>query len=162
MYGTYDPVQYLSEANQDDVASVDLALEVAAGDTTFTWQIYWPCRVVYFGFLVSVAFDYATQTAEGIVALDKRITFGSDTGRVEIGRVDLEDGLAISAVRFIEVPLTNANCDPGDQLVCEVVTAGTGGGGIAGDWVPFVVVARRDEVVGNLPGMTQSTLTQVV
>ena len=161
-YGTYDPIYILGESNQENVTGVDLALEVATGDTTFTWQIYWPCFVYAFGYLVSVAFDYNTQIVEGIVALDKRITFGSDTGRVEVCRLDLEDALAIGSVRYIFPNRTNVNCDPGDTLICEVVTAGTGGGAIAGDWVPFVLAAPRAEVVGNITGWSQSALAQVV
>ena len=167
-YGTYDYIYMFHEANQENVAGADLALEVATGDTTFTWMCYWPMQVLSFGFLVSVAFDYNVQTAEGVIALDKRVTFGSDTGRVEVCRVDLEDALAIGAVRYVLPPRANMFCHPGDQLVCEVVTAATGGGAIAGDWVPFVMLGVWTETpaniltAGSVQSWTQSALAQVV
>lgn len=165
MYGTYDHNIWLHEANQENAAGVDLALEVATGDTTFTWMIYWPCVVLKFGYLVTVAFDYDTQTVEGVVALDKRVTFGSETGRVEVCRIDLEDGLAIGG-RFVRPPSTNYLCQPGDQLVVEVITQAAGGGSIAGDWVPFVLLAAHDEVPGNITAWSESVsgtdITQVV
>lgn len=160
-YGTYDSVWVLGEHNQHDIASVDLALEVAAGDTTFTWVVYQPCRILRFGYFVSVAFNYDTQTTEGVVALDKRVTYGSDTGRVEVCRLDLEDGLSLGDVRDIVPPTTNADCEPGDELVVEVVTQAVGGTEV-GDWVPFVTLAPRAEVHGNITSWTLSAYAQVV
>jgi hypothetical protein len=165
MYGTYDDVLWGHLGNIDALASSDIALEVAAGDTSFIWTTYVPCRVKYFGFLVTVAFDYDTQTTEGIVALDKRVTPLSDTGRVEVCRIDLEDAMAVGDVRFVKPPNTNADMEPGDQLVVEVVTQAVGGTEV-GDWVPFVVFYPRAEVPANIASWTESVsgtdVTQVV
>lgn len=161
-YGTYDYIYMFHEANQENVTGVDLALEVAAGDTTFTWIAYWPMQVLAFGFMVTVAFDYNVQVAQGVIALDKRPTFGGDVGRVEVGRVELLDALAIGSVRYVLPNRTNVMVDPGDTLVCEVVVAATGGGAIAGDWVPFVMCGVRAETPANITGWTQTALAQVV
>lgn len=164
-YGTYDYIYVFDRTNIFDptvASAATLALEVAAADTTFVWVAPWPMQVLAFGYMVTVAFDYNVQVAQGVVALDKRVTFGSNTGRVEVARLELLDGLAISAVRFILPNRTNILLDPGDSLVCEVVVAATGGGAIAGDWVPFVMCGVRSETPANITGWTQSALAQVV
>lgn len=164
MYGTYNMAQWLHYGNRNADKATAEALEVAAGDVANAlWAILYPCTVKFFGFEVTVAFDYDTQTAEGIIALDKRVTPASDTGRVEVARVDLEDGLAIGDVRgLLGTDMgTDAFCQPGDELVLEVVTAGTGGGSIAGDWRPIIILAPYDEVPENCTGWTLSDVTQV-
>lgn len=165
MYGTYDSVLWGHAGNLDALAGVDLALEAAAADTTFIWTIYVPCRVKYFGFMATVAFDYNVQSVEGVIALDKRVIPLADTGRVEVCRIDLEDGTALGETRLIEPPDTNADLEPGDQLIVEVVTQAAGGGGIAGDWVPVVIFYPRAEVPENIAKFTiagTSDITQVV
>ena len=169
-YGTYDYIYVFNKTNLWDptvASTTDVILEVAAGDTLFIWTCLWPMQVLAFGYLATVAFNYDTLVTEGVVALDKRVTYVSDTGRVEVCRLDLESGLAAGDVRFVLPNRTNVLCAPGDQLVCEVVTAAVGGTEV-GDWSPFVMCGVWSEVPGNILNAagvqtwTQSTLAQVV
>jgi len=167
MYGTYDPIHILSYWNVDDLTtdfSTALVLETAAGDTAYVWTIMYPAIVVDFGIRVTVAFDYNGLVTTGVVALDKRITPGSDTGRVEIGRLSLPDGLAIGDVRTAPRAALGATARrllPGDQLVFERVTTAVGGTEL-GDYYPWVAIAPYDEHPGNCPNWTVDTTTTQV
>ena len=169
-YGTYDFIHRFDKTNIWDptvASATDVILEVATGDTLFIWTCPWPMQVLAFGYLVTVAFNYDTLVTQGVVALDKRITYLSDTGRVEVGRLELLDALALGAVRYVLPNRTNIFCHPGDQLVCEVITAALGGTEV-GDWSPFVMCGVWAETPANIltaagvQSWTQSALAQVV
>ena len=170
-YGTYDYIYTFDKTNIWDptvASATDVILEVAAGDTLFIWTCLWPMQVLAFGYLVTVAFNYDTLVTEGVVALDKRVTYAENViGRVEVCRLDLEPALPLGDVRFIIPNPTNIRCHPGDQLVVEVVTAAVGGTEV-GDWSPFVMCGVWAETpanirtAGDVQSWTQSTLAQVV
>ena len=169
-YGTYDFIHRFDKTNIWDptvASAADIILEVATGDTLFIWTCLWPMEVLAFGYLVTVAFNYDTLVTEGVVALDKRVTYLSDTGRVEVCRIDLETALPLGDVRFVLPNRTNIRCAPGDQLVVEVITAALGGTEV-GDWSPFVMCGVWAETPANILNAalvqtwTQSTLAQVV
>jgi hypothetical protein len=169
-YGSYDGNIWLSFFNVDTAAGAavtrpsDIALEAAAGDMTgMTWTINFPARVIEFGYHVTVAFDYDTLVTTGVIALDKRVLSESDTGRVEVVRLNLVDGLAqyasCRAPRAL-VGSTAGNLEPGDQLVCEIVTQAVGGTEV-GDYYPYVVIAPRAETPRNITDYTESSIAQV-
>jgi len=164
MYGQYDIAHILSFWNVDGLTTdfaTALDLETAAGDTTYIWTVEYPAIVVDFGIRVTVAFDYDTLTTEGVVALDKRITAGSNTGRVEICRLSLPHGLAIGDIRTApraRLGATARRVEPGEQLIVERVTTAAGGTEL-GDYYPWVALAPHDEEPGNCAHWTVDTTT---
>jgi hypothetical protein len=74
----------------------------------------------------------ATTATTGVVAVvdfDKRVTYGSDTGRVSkgVGSISVPIGTAINSGVYKEV---NVDMKPGEQAVVKLGTASTAGGGI--------------------------------
>lgn len=130
-------ISSLADAAQETA----VALEASAADV-FVYTILDPITVTGFRCLVTVTLDYDTQTAEAVIALDHRITFASDTGRVALGTVALADGTAAGIQLY--TTFTPVNLERGDQLVVEVATAGTGGMSIAGDWLPVIITESTD------------------
>lgn len=118
-----------------------IALEAATGDK-FVFDVYEPITVVEFRVAITVLINYDTLSAAAVVALDHRVTYGSDTGRVALGSVTIPD--AAPAGEQIYVDLTPTNIERGDQLVVEVTTQGAGGGSIAGDWLPVILFQSTD------------------
>jgi hypothetical protein len=145
-YGTYDrDVHRFIDATS---ALPDVhALEVAAGDLGLAFDVVEPITITRFGILVTVTFAYDTQTTEGVVALDRRVAYGSDTGRVEIDTINLTDAVAAGVV--IKVDFDGVDCDVGDQIILEAKTQAAGGGSIAGDWVGFFCYHHRAETTAN-------------
>lgn len=112
-----------------------IALEAGAANLTGgLWDVFEPMVVVYGGVLVTVAFNYDTQTAEAVVKFFQRVTYGSDTGRVELCAIRLIDGTA--AGKILYAPAAKKLISAGQQIVAAITTAGTGGGSIAGDFQP--------------------------
>jgi len=144
MYGTY-----LREHEIFQASGVDYnpALEVSTGDKAY-FTVVKPITIVEFGIMPTVAFNYNVQTTEGVVALDRQPTYGSDTGRVEIATVKLTDGTAIG--KLLKKVFNPVNADPGSRLVLEVKTQAAGGGGIAGDWIAYFLYYERGEVDASL------------
>lgn len=133
-----------------------IALEGAAANITGgVWDVMTPCKVIRLQVLVTVAFDYATQTAEGVVSFYKRITYGSDTGRVLLGAVRLIHGTAAGQRLYVDI--NGHKCLVGQQIVAAISTAATGGGGIAGDFLPEVVVQNDYETAVNMPLMVEAS-----
>ncbi len=144
----------------------DLALEVGTGDKSI-WDAFHPMQVMRVGVLITVAVNYDTQTAATVVAFDRRVTYGSDTGRVEMGRLTIPDAAVAGAVYYLDIPNAEGNDSgeviAGGQVVSEVVTAGTGGGSIAGDFQPFITWVPRPLAPGNnLNGNSVVTLIKDV
>lgn len=128
-------------------------LEVAAADLDQPFTVCRPITVVRFGIFVTVAFDYDTQTTEGIVALDRRITYGSDTGRVEIDTINLTDTTALGKVIYVNC---DQDCDVGDQLIFEAKTAAVGGTEV-GDFFGFFDYTFRGSSDANQADLTVTT-----
>jgi hypothetical protein len=117
---------YGSESRHGQV-TVDAALLAAValqtpGDKGMV-HVLGPVTVLRFGCLVTTA----TTGVAAVVALDKRVTYGSDTGRVELGRITVPIGTAVGKTVYKDVM---ADIAPGEQLVVELVTASTAGGGV--------------------------------
>jgi hypothetical protein len=138
-----------------------LAIEAAAADK-MTWTVLEPgLSPTFFGVLVTVAIDYDTQTLATLVNLDKRITYGSDTGRIELAEIEIPDGAVAGSVFLYRIgahsTVAVANqqrCIMAQQLICEVSQAGTGGGSIAGDYQPFVIINADPEQFTNMSNVT--------
>lgn len=170
-YGQWDGMTWLGDGNPETTARV---LEVGAGDLN-TWNVMNFCRLTFFGYFVTVAFNYDTLTALGIIALDK-IALGGTT-RTELARVSLVSGQAANTIVGIKADaaaivsgvvsttkLAAMDLNPGDRLVLEVVTAATGGGSIAGDWRPIITVEPRgayEKPLIDAGYLTLSSLAQV-
>lgn len=143
----------MSVAAQETV----VALAAVVGDK-FVFNIYEPIMVVEFRLVVAGAITYNTPSALAVVALDRRVTYGSDTGRVELGTITIPD--AAPAGQQIYKAITPTNLDRGDQLVVEVKTQGAGGAGISGSWLPLILCQSIDFEARTPPeqdtGLTRS------
>lgn len=133
-----------------------IALEATAGDK-YTFDIVEPILVVEFRVQITVAIDYNTPTNLAVVALDRRIMYGSDTGRVQLTNVTIPN-LAPAGRQIYTELAQPVGLDRGDQLVVEVTTAGTGGAGIAGDWRP-VILLRSIDFEDLTPNAADSAMT---
>lgn len=158
MYGSYAKGIILDQANNDAAKATAIALEASAAVKN-TWSIIEPMTVTRFGIQVTVAFDYDTQTAEGVLTLKKYIAYGSSVGAVTLGYITLTDALAAGSVVYVDIDndAGAANLKAGEQLVAEVTTRGAGGGSIAGDYTIFVVGHPRAEVAANQAYMVDQT-----
>lgn len=106
-----------------DAASLAaIALQTPADKST--WSVLEPATVLRVSCLVLTAIT----VADAIVAVDRRVLAGSDTGRVEIGRLTIPSGTVAGKVVWKDLPATDL--DMGDQLVLELIQASTAGGGI--------------------------------
>ena len=141
-YGSYDRF-VLNMANQDTPTGTPLALEVSAGGNNVIWTCWEPITVFEVRAFVTVAFNYDTQTAEGVLSFERRVAYGSDTGRVVIGAVSLTDGTAAGVSLYQTID--PVDFEIGDQLIADMSTAGTGGMSIAGDFIPVAIFHPRPE-----------------
>lgn len=126
-----------------------IALEAATGNITGgLWSPGTPTKVTRVQVLVTVAFDYNVQTVEGIVTFFKRVTFGSDTGRVSLGTVRLINAAPAGARLYKDI--SPHMIVPGQQIIAAITTAATGGGAIAGDFLPEVEHYPSPEMPANM------------
>ena len=118
-----------------------IAVEAATGDLS-VWTAFHPMQVSRVGVLITVTIDYDTTTVRCEVAFDRRVTYGSDTGRVEMARVTIPNGTKSGTVIYMDVPNgpdnDNGEVLAGGQVVAEIVTSGAGAGTELGDFQPFV------------------------
>lgn len=150
-YGAYD--RFALPAHLCDAAlPTAIALEAAAGDK-FVFTVLEPLVVLGFRVMPTVAFDYNVMTTAAKVALDKRVTFGSDTNRVQLVELTLPDGLA--AGKQLYKKFDPVKCVPGQQLVVEVTVQGAGGTEV-GDWVPILITAPAPESTANCANLVAS------
>jgi hypothetical protein len=63
----------------------------------------------------------AVMSCAGLVALDKRATAGSDTGRTELDTVAISNATPVGSVVFVDG--LNTKVSPGEELVAEVTDA---------------------------------------
>jgi hypothetical protein len=141
---------YMHSGMADSGFATAIALEASTGNLTGgLWSPGTPIVITRVQVLVTVAFNYDTQTAEGRVTFFRRITFGSDTGRETLGIVRLIHGTAAGARIYTDIDPTKIL--PGQQVVAAITTAGTGGGSIAGDFLPEFRWYPVEENVKNIP-----------
>jgi hypothetical protein len=152
-YGTYDKKVHIFQDASDGIDDVHV-LEVGAADLGAPFDVVEPITVTRIGVIATVAYAYDTQTVEANVSVDRRIAYGSDTGRVEIGVIKQLD--ATPAGTVIKLDINPVDLDVGDQVVLEAKVAGTGGGSIAGDWKGFFCYHPRAEVMANQSEQTDT------
>lgn len=153
-YGAYD--KYVANSADADAAlATATALEASTG-VIMTKTAMMPMQVTAFGFLVSVTFNYDTQTTEGIVTLKKYVAYGSSSGAKTLGHVHLTDAMAAGEVAFVEINSSDALVKPGEQIIVEITTQAAGGTEV-GDFHPFVVWHPAAEYYGNCSNMTKQT-----
>lgn len=160
MYGTYERL-VLDDAACDEIlagAVAALTINTTVGNKR-VYSIKEPIRITRFGIQVTTAINYDTPTALAVVSLFKRVTFGSDTNRVLIGRFEIPNTQAVGRTIFVDVTSDNAIVQGGGQLVMAVTTQGAGGAGIAGAYRPFLCYNSAAEVVANQPSMARVTNT---
>lgn len=96
----------------------------------------------------------ANNTIAAVMTVYRRITYGSDVGRVSLGTLTFPNGTAAGVVLYKEInPVV---CFPGDQIIFEVTTAGTDSGAAAGAAVAMVEGEDDPEVPGNQSHMLAS------
>jgi hypothetical protein len=98
-------------------------------------KLYWapivPTRLLFATLTVTVA---TTAADNAIIALDKRITAGSDTGRVELDQLEIAGGSPQGRVGYVKI--ANApQLVPGDELVVELLNASVAGTAHVDLWV---------------------------
>ncbi len=130
-----------------------IAVEAATGDITGgVWTAFHPMQVSRVGVLIVVAINYDTLTTKAVIAFDRRVTYGSDTGRVEMGRVSIPDGAVAGSVFYLDIPNgqdnDNGEVMAGGQVVAEIVVAGLGQTEV-GDFQPFICWQPMAVAPGN-------------
>jgi hypothetical protein len=98
-------------------------------------KLYWapvvPTRLLFAVATVTVA---TTAADNAIIAFDKRITSGSDTGRVELDQLEIAGGAPQGRAAYVN--LANApQLVPGDELVVELLNASVAGTAHIDLWV---------------------------
>lgn len=93
------------------------------------------------------------STGGVLVTFRRRPAFGSATGQTALGTLTIPAGTAADKVVYKDI--TPVNCNIGDQLVFDVVTAAAGGGA-AGSALYGYEADRDPETVGNQSNLLQS------
>jgi len=140
---------YADESRQGFIVPQAVALDAIATQTPATkalFRVLRPCTVYGIHALVTTAM---TVTA-AVVDFDRRITPGSDTGRIDqgVGRLTIPTTLAIGNVSYKDVTV---DLNAGDEIVLELVTASTAGAAVFG-----MDVVARHEVPANQADMVAS------
>lgn len=156
---------FFAHAGMTDAGWATAAIIEAATGDIGTWTAMHPMQVQRVGVLVTVAIDYDTTTARTVVAFDRRVTYGSDTGRVEMGRVTIPQGTIAGTVIYLDIPNGEGNdygeVIAGGQVVAEIVTSGAGAGTEVGDFQPWVSwVPMSLQPANNKDGNGVVTLVQ--
>jgi len=139
------PLHLLVDYDDDDGVDCDQsAADVGRFSVPFKCEVY---RA-----LLSITETCAGGDSTPVVAFDKRVTIGSDTGR---GAADIAN-FALSTTAAGKVMYDEAGegtiLYPGDEVVVQLVTAAAGDGA-AGHFIPHLLVIPIPEVVSNLTDM---------
>mgnify|MGYP001587283480 CR=1 FL=1 len=172
-YGTSNPILWFMAANRfsDMQAAPPTGLLTlggnAAGDlANFRWLAFQPCFVYAIGYIVTTLVNYDTQTAQEVIAFDRRTTFGSGVAadRTEIGRIGIDNAasLTVGSMRMLRVNRTNAQLFSANEIIAEVITQGTGGGALAGVYTPFIIATYEAEQEVLMARVAISATAQVV
>lgn len=110
-----------------------------------------PIDIVRWG----VLFNAAITNDSGIVALDKRVTAGSDTGRLDAagGTLTVTGNIVAGKGIYVE-PSTPLSIDPGQEAVFEVTDAAQNVGNVF-YWYEFI---ERPFVAPRIANMTKVTV----
>jgi len=121
---------------------------IATNSTGDKWifPVPFKANVMRFGLVVQGSSANATAA---VVALDHRVTAGSDTGRVELLVISKTASVSQQGKFLYQDPATSIAVDEGDELVVEVTTAD----GAANAMTPVVILRQIPEVAGNNSAM---------
>lgn len=161
-YGAYEKIPFTPNLGIAWPAAI--ALEAAAGVVLVSRPLVEPIAVTRFGYQVEVAFDYDTQTVEGVLTL-YRYPGGDANAKVALATIPLKDVAVVNGVYYVDVDnvrvagQSNGKADfsAGDQVAVWISTQGAGGGAIAGDFQPCFCFYPRAEVEANQPLMHDLT-----
>lgn len=156
LYG--EEIHLIDSAMDDSARNTANALEAATGAIRPLQTMLEPGSVLYFGYVPTVAFDYDTQTAEGVLTLYK-YPAGVAGSKIALATIPLVDDAVASTVYQVlvndvppnVVPTVRAYSDfeAGDTLAVWITTQAAGGGAIAGDFHAFIKIQRRGENYDN-------------
>ena len=122
-------------------STADLLTEAA--DAASIMDVHIPIRVIRVGVLVTEAVD--ATAADPVIAFDRRVLTGSDTGRgaADVGSVTLPDNTAAGV--YVWSDAIKIDLDVGDQVVPQITTAAAAGG----ECHYSVVYQNRNETMDN-------------
>ena len=128
-------------------------ITAVAGDiANAAWTMPSSYQVTRVGVQITTAVVYGAAPTLAVIALDRRVTNGSDAGRVELGRVNIPESAPLGAVYYIDVPNSatsqSGDLNTGDQIVAEIITQGAGGTG-TGAFRPLWWGNPRSEINRN-------------
>lgn len=153
MYGSYDKTVFDAAVGDASLATA-IALEASAA-AILTKTMNEPFVVTRFGYRPTVAFNYDTQTTEGVLTL-YRYPVAAGTNKVALATIPLKDGAAINDVHYVDVanPVVaargkgRAEIDAGELVVIEITTQAAGGTEV-GDFQPFFCGHHKAETALN-------------
>ncbi len=163
LYG--DEVRVVNSTIGDAALATAVNLTAALGAIlTKTMEV--PGTVKAFGFRPTIALNYNVMTAQGVLGL-YIYPAGVSANKVLLGTINLMDGDVVGKIYFMKplnqpadvspAPAPPCNYNAGDQLVVEVKTAATGGGGIAGAYQPVIWANDRGENIVNQAQLVNRT-----
>lgn len=123
-------------------ASATAGLAIATTGDKAVLAVPFKCELVRFAIVVTDA-----NANAAVVALDQRVTAGTDTGRVEVSEVS-KGAVNGQGKMFYQDATSRVLLDEGDELVVEVKTAAASG--VA--WA-VAIVREVPEVPGNNTAM---------
>lgn len=130
------PRHVLSTGMQSATAEVISA--TAADYQVFSFG--WPIKITHVGFIVTTT--VAADSTAPVVSFDRRITAGSDTGRVELTTLTIPDTTA--AGKCVVKGSLELEVDVGEELVFEHKTQAVDGSSAAGAGHYFIVYELKN------------------
>lgn len=161
-YGSYEKTVFDAAVGDASLAAA-IALEAAAA-AILTKTMNEPFVATRFGYRPTVAFNYDTQTAEGVLTL-YRYPVAGGSGKVALATIALKDAALVDNVYYVDVPnpidatrkMGKAEINAGEAVVIEITTQAAGGGSIAGDFQPYFCGHPKAEVAANQSKMHNLT-----
>ncbi len=105
-----------------------------ATTSTTIWTMFHATDVTRVGIHITVDIVYGTTPTAAVIGFFKRVTYASDTGIVEIGRVTLPlTGAVAGQVYYVDIPPASGEAGingqflTGQQLVAKPIVLGVGG-----------------------------------
>lgn len=136
-----------------NIPIVLIGAQVTGSDSTgdkIIFSIPFKCNVIEAGMVIE-----GTEATALVVTFDKRITAGSDTGRVDAGVASITVTAANNQGKvFVNQPATAVTLTYGDQVVVEVTTASSA----AKNFVPYIKLDPIPETLANATDVTVVTI----
>lgn len=160
-YGSYE--KFVADPGAVVANPTAIILEASAGEIHVSRPLMEPITVTRFGYAVTVAFDYDTQTTEGVLTL-YRYPLGNASNKVALQTIALQDALAAGSVAYADVPNPpvaadkkgKAEFNAGDVVAIWITTQAVGGTEL-GDFQPYYCWHPRAEVEANQSLMVNLT-----